>query len=89
MLNETGKELHVSLERKDCENLNYEQIRTELIRKAIAEKLHPIDRNYRGFPNVYLRGKYAVDSNGIKTLIGDIFIMFVKEDNVGSINDSN
>ncbi len=39
MDNETGKELYVYLDRKDCENLNYEQIRTQLIQKAITKNV--------------------------------------------------
>jgi len=77
MDNETGQEEYVYLDRNDCEKLNYEQIKNELIKKAINEKAHAIDRNYKGYPNIYLRGLYAVNLNGDKSLVGSRFIMFI------------
>jgi hypothetical protein len=81
MNNETGQEIHVVINRKDYNSANYDQISEALIDEAKKEGLTPCDLNWNGRPNIYLRGRYEIDGFR-KNFIEDIFIMFVKKDNL-------
>ena len=82
MNKETGQELHIWKDRAECVDLNCDQIMASLLENAVREGYEPCDLNWRGRPNIYLRGMYEGDVGTDISLfpwVKDGFIMFVRK----------
>lgn len=78
-IKETGNEEHIWLSCKDCVGWNYEEILDWFIARAGQLAHMPIDYNWNGNPNIYLRGKYGARTPTERLkLIDSGFIMLVK-----------
>ncbi len=83
-----GEQPMFSLPREQAGSMTQPEIIEHLVTEAAAEGYIPMDYNYAGIPNVYLRGVYSIDpedpiidiAKGGKH-IADIFVIFVKEKN--------
>jgi hypothetical protein len=79
MDNETGQEIHVRLTKKEWKDLSYIQIQEALLAKAKTDNKEPYDFNYKGLPNIYIRGLYYInETTNEKEFRDNVLLMFVK-----------
>ena len=76
---ETGQEIHIWRNRKEENNSSYDQLTDSMVHEAKENGYEPYDLNWKGRPNIYLRGKYEYNDNERGRLIEDGFMMFVKK----------
>lgn len=72
-----AKQEFVLLIRDEVRNLTHPEIVAALVQKADDFGQKPMDLNWAGTPNVYLRGRYSGTEPDVEWL-GDLFIMFVE-----------
>lgn len=72
--------------REEFSGANHEEIVDSLVREAAQEGYEPMDFNWNGIPNIYLRGRYSFDVDetgtikpGTKEWLEDLFVMFVRK----------
>ncbi len=74
-----AKQEFVFLTREHVTNLSHREIVDKLAKKADGLEQKPMDLNWAGTPNIYLRGRYSgADPDKLKWH-GDLFIMFVED----------
>lgn len=64
-----------------CDGMTHPQIVDGLVAEATANEYEPMDLNWAGIPNVYLRGRYGRDKDKPQdppVWVADGFVMFVK-----------
>ena len=73
-----AEQLMVERNRNELEGLTYPQIVKTMVSEAEENGYKPMDFNWAGKPNIYLRGRFAIEEDGSKTWIEDLFIMFIE-----------
>lgn len=66
--------------RTECKKMNHLEIVEAMVIEAKTEGYEPMDLNWLGTPNIYLRGRYSYDTDDLfaeKTWIEDGFVLFV------------